>query len=108
MARAGRGDAINSADLPGRSCVTVDRKVTATNIKLPLGHAGAPSRKAFHDTPGKRPDYDPSRSPEQDRGAKGSRGRGSDPPGDRRAARCALLSGANRADPGSEPAQCAA
>jgi hypothetical protein len=25
----------------------------------------------------------------------------------RRAARCALFSGANRADPGSEPAQCA-
>ena len=32
----------NSADPPGRSCVAVDRKVTATNIKLPLGHAGDP------------------------------------------------------------------
>ncbi len=35
-------------------------------------------------------------SPEQDRGAKGPGGRGTNPPGDRRAARCALLSGAEK------------
>src|SRR5689334_11587953 len=60
--------------------------------------------EGVHDTPGKRPDYDPSRSFEQDRGStQGYRGRDADPRYDGGADGRALFARANRADPGSEP-----
>src|SRR5205823_4757606 len=65
-------------------------------------------REGLHDTPGKRPDYDPSRSLEQDRGStQGYRGRDADPKDDGGAARRSLFARANRADSGSEPGRSA-
>src|SRR5260370_34341749 len=56
-------------------------------------------------SPGTRSDHHaPHASEERRRTAEGSGGRYADPPGGGRAAGCALLPGADRADPGSEPA----
>src|SRR5437899_5682568 len=85
------------------------RRAVSAALMFFMEDTAFPASEGIHDPPGKRTADDPARPSEKHAAAtQGPRGRCADPPGDRRATGSALLPGADRADPGSEPAPGAA
>src|SRR5437660_12915053 len=100
----------NARSLTGRQAFPhLMRRAVSAALMFFMEDTAFPASEGIHDPPGKRTADDSARAFEKRAATtQGPRGRCADPPGDKRATGSALLSGADRADPGFEPASGAA